>query len=147
MESNRSPEFNYHFIPWKSSEEPKAEWAPECLWLSLFAWRYTSLQLKSLWKQDFVSRKLLVSFGNSCTAICPLSTLSKKGKLDVQEDLGLLHKVFSIGTESASHTDVLRKAIRSSGLISQDKIGHDFVQICLVLGFFCVCLCVCFKLS
>lgn len=143
----QKPWIQLSFYTMEEQWKPKAEWAPECLWLSLFAWRYTSLQLKSLWKQDFVSRKLLVSFGNSCTAICPLSALSKKGKLDVQEDLGLLHKVLSIGTESASHTDVLRKAIRSSGLISQDKIGHDFVQICLVLGFFCVCLCVCFKLS
>lgn len=66
----------------------------------------------------------------------------KKGKLDVQGDLGLLHKVLSIETDSASHTDVSRKAIRSSGLISQDKIGHDFFQICLALRFvfFCVCL-------
>lgn len=64
----------------------------------------------------------------------------------MQEDLGLLHKVLSIETQSASHTDVPRKAIRSSGIISQDKIGHDSAQICLVLRLFW-CLFVCFKLN
>jgi len=95
---------------------------------SLFTCSYTSFWLKILCKQGFVFCKIhfLLALARP-TQLSVLSVLCQKGKLDVQEDLGLLHKVLSIEIESKTHTDVPRMAIRSSGPISQDKTGHGFV--------------------
>lgn len=95
---------------------------------SLFACSYTLLWLKFLYKQDLVLRKIRFLLALARVPQLPLlSVLCQEGKLDVQKDLGQLHRVLSIGIESESHTDVYRKAIRSSSPISQDKRDHGFV--------------------
>ena len=129
MESNSSPEqIQSSFKTMQQQQGTKGKMGSRVFMTSLFACSYTLLWLKILCKPGFVLRKIrfLLALAR-VTQPTLLSVLCQKGKLDVQEDLGLLHKVLSIETESESHTDVPRKAIRSSGLISQDKIGHGFV--------------------
>lgn len=71
---------------------------------SLFACSYTLLWLKFLCKQDFVLRKIRFLLALARAPQLPLlSVLCQKGKLDVQRDLGLLHKVLSIEIESESY--------------------------------------------
>lgn len=95
---------------------------------ALFACSYTSVWLKFLYKQGFVLCRIGFLLALAGAPLLPLLlVLCQKGKLNVQEDLGLLHKELSVEKESESHPDVPKKTIRSPGPISQDKIGHDFV--------------------
>lgn len=137
MESNSSPEqIQPSFKTTQQQRGTKGKMDSTVFMTSLFACSYTSVWLKFLCKQGFVSHKIgfLLALARA-TQLSLLLALCQKGKLDAQEDLCLLHKVLSIEIESESHTDVPRKAIKSSGPISQNKIGHGFVC-CLFCGFF-----------
>lgn len=129
MESNSSPEqIKPSFKTIQQQRETKGEGGSRVFMTSLFTCSYTSLWLKFLYKQGFVLCRIgfLLALAGA-PQLSLLSVLCQKGKLNVQEDLGLLHKELSVEKESESHPDVPKETIRTPGPISQDKIGHDFI--------------------
>lgn len=103
MESNSSPEqIQPSFKTLQQQRGIEGKIGSRVFMTSLFACSYTSLWLKFLCKQGFVLHNIcfLLALARA-TQLSLLSVLCQKGKLDVQEDLGLLHKVISIEREES----------------------------------------------